>query len=233
MAAIAGVLVVAPAVAVPLPAAEPPSTWGAPIPGPLQPVRPFVAPSAPWAAGHRGVDLAATSGSEVRSAGPGVVAFAGPVAGRWVVAVVHVGGLRTSYEPVMGAPPVGTAVAAGDPIGRLSTVGSHCAPRACLHWGLRVDGVYADPMSLLDHGPVRLLPVGPAGDEPARRGGAAGRGAGGRTALRETGDAARSAMVGVVAGAAALAAFGARVRSRRDRSRAFQPASPGGQSGAP
>src|SRR4051794_10499985 len=45
-------------------------------------VRRFAPPPSPWLPGHRGVDLAGLRGSIVRAAGPGVVAFAGMVAGR-------------------------------------------------------------------------------------------------------------------------------------------------------
>ncbi len=62
-------------------------------------LRGFHPPPVPWGAGHRGVDLAASSGQTVRSAGAGQVAYAGVLAGRGVVVVRH-GELRTTYEPV-------------------------------------------------------------------------------------------------------------------------------------
>jgi murein DD-endopeptidase MepM/ murein hydrolase activator NlpD len=74
------------------------------------------------------------------------------------VSVDHPGGLRTTYEPVVPAVSRGDPVAAGDVLGRLGGVGSHCVTTACLHWGLRRGGTYLDPLSLLPTG-VRLLPV--------------------------------------------------------------------------
>ena len=145
--------------------------WRWPLDPPVAVVTAFVAPAGPFAAGHRGVDLAGQVGEAVRAAGAGVVAFAGVVAGRGVVSVDHPGGLRTSYEPVAAAVGLGDLVGAGAVLGRLQAVASHCPPAACLHWGLRRGGTYLDPRSLLGALQVRLLPVwGSAGPATARAG---------------------------------------------------------------
>ena len=123
--------------------------------------RRFDPPEEKWGSGHRGVDLLAPAGSIVLSPGPGVVTFAGPVARRGVVVVTHPDGLRTSLEPVAATVPVGTAVAAGTTIGVVEdggTTSSHCAPRSCVHWGVRRGERYIDPLSLLDRPPIVLLP---------------------------------------------------------------------------
>ncbi|WP_235537103.1 M23 family metallopeptidase [Nocardioides sp. Soil805] len=134
----------------------PVGTW------PLDPrpevVATFDPPEDPWGAGHRGVDLAGRIGQPVRAALPGTVAFAGRIAGRPVVSVSH-GDTRTTYEPVVASVEVGTAVAAGDVVGVLELPGSHCFPRACLHWGWRRGETYLDPLDLVGGGPVRLLPL--------------------------------------------------------------------------
>lgn len=118
----------------------------------------FDPPSDPWSSGHRGVDLGGRVTQPVRSALPGRVAFAGRIAGRGVVVVRH-GDTRTTYEPVTAVVAVGDAVAAGDVIGHLEVVGSHCFPRACLHWGWLRGETYLDPLRLVGGGPVRLLPL--------------------------------------------------------------------------
>ncbi|MFJ1755741.1 murein hydrolase activator EnvC family protein [Kitasatospora sp. NPDC088134] len=122
----------------------------------------FDPPPVRWAAGHRGVDLAAAPGSVVRAAAPGVVTFSGQVAGRPVVVVTHSGSgtppLRTTYLPVAGSVPVGTAVAAGEAIGVLTGDSGHC-PVDCLHWGLLRGDRYLDPLALLGTGRARLLPL--------------------------------------------------------------------------
>ncbi|MFD5433345.1 peptidoglycan DD-metalloendopeptidase family protein [Kitasatospora sp. NPDC127067] len=141
--------------------------WGGarawPVGGPGGVLGRFEPPAKVWAAGHRGVDLAAEPGVEVRTAAPGVVAFSGLVAGRPVVTVAHPGSgsppLRTTYLPVTGTVPVGTPVAAGQPIGLLAPDGRHCAGRDCLHWGLLRGSRYLDPLALFGAGTARLLPL--------------------------------------------------------------------------
>lgn len=104
------------------------------------------------------MDLAGHPGQVVRTALPGTVAFAGSIAGKPVVTVVH-GARRTTYEPVVATVAVGDTVSAGQPIGRLSVLHGHCLPAACLHWGLRRGDTYLDPLTLVGGGPVRLLPL--------------------------------------------------------------------------
>ncbi|HET8603530.1 MAG TPA: M23 family metallopeptidase [Marmoricola sp.] len=126
----------------------------------------FDPPSAPWGAGHRGVDLLGRPGEVVRAAAAGRIVFAARLAGRGVVVVDH-GSVRTTYEPVAATVHVGQQVAEGQPLGRLQAASSHCFPRACLHWGLLRGDTYLDPLTLVGAGPVRLLPWradgGPAG----------------------------------------------------------------------
>lgn len=121
-------------------------------------VRGFEPPSSPWGAGHRGVDLLGQVGQGVRAALPGRISFAGVLAGRGVVVVDH-GATRTTYEPVTASVAVGTPVDAGERIGALQLAGSHCFPRACLHWGWIEGTTYLDPLRLVGAGPVRLLPL--------------------------------------------------------------------------
>jgi murein DD-endopeptidase MepM/ murein hydrolase activator NlpD len=149
----------------PRPAAAPPpgrvGSWRWPLDPAPRVVRGFHPGPAPWSPGHRGVDLAAT-GREVLAAHAGVVSFAGILGGRGVVSIDHGGGLRTTYEPLVVAVRRGQRVSAGDPVGRLTDSGSHCAPAACLHWGAIGPAGYLDPLTLLaPAGPVVLLPMAP------------------------------------------------------------------------
>lgn len=130
-------------------------------------VRGLEPPPSPWAAGHRGVDLAAHPGQLVRAAESGTVTFAGPVGGRGAVTVEHPAlgrpVLRTTYQPLAATVHKGDRVLAGQPLGRLQGGPSHCAG-GCLHWGLLRGSEYLDPLVLLPvwlrrGRPPALLPV--------------------------------------------------------------------------
>jgi murein DD-endopeptidase MepM/ murein hydrolase activator NlpD len=177
---------------------------------PLSVTRPFQPPPTPYAAGHRGADLAGAPGQPVRAAAAGRVSYAAVLAGRGVVVVMH-GALRTTYEPVTALVHTGDAVAAGAPIGTLETGHAGCPVAACLHWGLLRDEVYLDPLAMLGPQPVRLLPLAKAGTAARAAVGVAGSAA--ATAPRPGGgggpDAATWSLV-AVAGAGLLVASGRR-----------------------
>jgi murein DD-endopeptidase MepM/ murein hydrolase activator NlpD len=118
----------------------------------------FDPPETPYGAGHRGVDLLGRPGERVHAALAGTVTYAAPLAGRGVVVVSH-GDTRTTYEPVAATVSVGDTVPQGAVLGSLQTVGSHCLPRACLHWGWIRGETYLDPLGLVGAGPIRLLPL--------------------------------------------------------------------------
>lgn len=140
--------------------AAPPPVLDSPI-APFRAERLFDPPTHPWAAGHRGVDLVATTGGVVTAPGDGIVTFAGTVVNRGVVTIDHGGGWRSSLEPVEPSVAVGDRVRAGDPVGTVADGAWHC-PSACLHWGVRLGGDYVNPLDvLLGYGRVRLLPLVP------------------------------------------------------------------------
>jgi murein DD-endopeptidase MepM/ murein hydrolase activator NlpD len=105
-------------------------------------------------AGNRGWEYQTTAGSPVRAAGAGIVAFAGPVAGRLVVAIAHPDGLRTTYTGLAAL-----AVSAGVAVGR----GAQIAIAAdTLHFGVRCSTEYVDPGVLFPStglGRPHLVPV--------------------------------------------------------------------------
>lgn len=165
------------AVAAPAPARADTGPWTWPLSPEPRVVRDFDPPEQRWLAGHRGVDLAGAAGAPVLAAGGGRVTYAGWLVDRGVVVVTH-GALRTTYEPVDPAVSVGAVVRPGDELGTLAVEGGHCAPAACLHWGLRRGDTYLNPLLLVRRGPARLLPVwtGPAMTSPVVLGGGLGAG---------------------------------------------------------
>lgn len=133
-------------------------------PYPSRVLRGFDPPEHNWLPGHRGVDLAAAVGAQVFAAGPGIVAFAGTVAGTPTVSIDHPDGIRTTYQPVTASVGAGKEVTTGQAIGVLAR--GHRDPG--LHWGARPQGFtdrYLNPLELLAAPAIRLKPV----DEPARR----------------------------------------------------------------
>jgi len=137
---------------------RPQSGYGWPLAPAPAVSRPFQPPSQPYGPGHRGVDLVGLPDQPVLAAGAGVVVYAGPLADRGVVSIDHADGLRTSYEPVRASVRPGQLVRRGEPVGLLEPGHLGCRSAACLHWGLRRDGQYLDPLLLVRRTRVRLLP---------------------------------------------------------------------------
>lgn len=132
--------------------------WRWPLrPAPPRVVGVFDPPGSPWGPGHRGIDLAAPVRQPVYAAGAGRIGYAGRLAGRGVVTVVH-GSLRTTYVPVSPVVRRGQQVGAGRQIGTMEDSLAHCGALNCLHLGLLRGAVYLDPLSLFG-GRIRLLPV--------------------------------------------------------------------------
>jgi murein DD-endopeptidase MepM/ murein hydrolase activator NlpD len=94
----------------------------------------------------------------VLAAGGGTVIFAGELAGRGVVSVLHADGLRTTYEPVTPQVAQGAVVRRGQVLGELQAGHAGCPEAACLHWGLRRGDTYLDPLRLIGRWEIRLKP---------------------------------------------------------------------------
>jgi murein DD-endopeptidase MepM/ murein hydrolase activator NlpD len=138
-------------------AAAAPARWSWPVATPHAIVRPFIAPASEYAAGHRGIDIAAR-GAVVAPA-DGVVHFAGVVVDRPVLSIEHPGGVLSSYEPVTSELRAGDVVTRGEVIGEVQP--GHCRS-PCLHFGVRIDGEYVSPLLFLGGIPHSvLLPTRP------------------------------------------------------------------------
>ncbi len=140
------------------PAHADPLTLQQPVPG--RALTLFDSSATRYSAGHRGVDLAASSGDAVHAAADGTVFFAGMVAGRPTISVDHGGSVRTTYTPAVAQVSKGQRVVAGQVIGVVG-VDDHCRS-ACLHWGLTDGSDYFDPLAQLVTPGIRLLPHGSA-----------------------------------------------------------------------
>ena len=139
---VALVLLSAPAIA----RADTQSQWLHPVDGPV--ARPFDPPRSRFGAGHLGADLEVVAGAPVHAAGPGVVSFAGSIAGSRHVVIAHAGNLRTSYSFLATlAVRRGDQVTAGETIGTAGGVGEG-HDGSVLHFGLRTGETYVDPMAL-------------------------------------------------------------------------------------
>ncbi|MFT2706475.1 murein hydrolase activator EnvC family protein [Clavibacter zhangzhiyongii] len=122
--------------------------WSWPVDPPHVVTRPFEAPTTPYGPGHRGIDVAADPGAEVRAVADGTVSFAGVVVDRPVVSVQHAGGLVSSVEPVVPSVAAGDVVRAGQVIGTVAGEPRH-EPSGGVHLGARLHGEYVDPAPLL------------------------------------------------------------------------------------
>lgn len=139
----------------PAAAEEPIGGWDWPVIAPTVVAR-FEAPAHEYGAGHRGIDVASSTGDPgVHAPADGVVAFAGAVAGRGVVTIDHGDGLVSTLEPVETQVSAGEAVSRGDVVAVLAA-GGH-APAGTLHFGVRRDGAYINPLMLLGGIPRAIL----------------------------------------------------------------------------
>ncbi|RJQ08967.1 MAG: M23 family metallopeptidase [Bacillota bacterium] len=102
-----------------------------------------------WGRMHRGIDIAASSGVNIRAAADGKVTYVGWYGqyGRCVI-VDHGGGLTTLYahasEILVG---LGAQVKRGDPIARIGSTGNATGPH--LHFEVRVKGAAQNPLLYL------------------------------------------------------------------------------------
>ena len=128
--------------------------WAWPV-APAAVVARFVEPSSAYGPGHRGIDLQSVRGDVVVAPADGVVAFSGRVAGRGVVTIDHGQGLVSTLEPVVPELRPGDSVRRGQRVALLD-VGGH-AREGTLHLGVRRDGVYIDPLTLLSRPPRAVL----------------------------------------------------------------------------
>ena len=174
-----------------LPAAAPAAVAGRPVPPPPPPpvgpgpprvpalwmpvagavVRGFDARAGPYGPGHRGIDIAAPVGELVGAPAAGKVVFSGPVAGTAWVSLQVAPGVVVTLGPLLDPVTVGrvrprAAIGRVGPGHQPGWVGS---AGTTVHLGVRVDGVYVDPLAyLVDRPRARLAPLATPGGLPGR-----------------------------------------------------------------
>jgi murein DD-endopeptidase MepM/ murein hydrolase activator NlpD len=139
-----------------------PGGWTWPVEGPV--LRPFDPPDNPYGSGHRGIDIGAARSTAVVAPAAGQVTFAGPVGGKLFMTIDHGGGVSSTYS-WLGSLLVrkGDVVPAGLAVA-LTGWGHEGSLVPHLHFGVKLDGTYVDPMLYL--GPlsvtafIRLAPLG-------------------------------------------------------------------------
>jgi len=140
-----------------------PWTW--PVTGAI--VRGFDPPDDPYGAGHRGIDIAAAVGTVVVAPDDGVVTFAGKVGGRLFLTIDHGGGISSTCSWLTSAlVHKNDHVTRGQPVATTGW-GHPELPVPQLHFGVRSNGSYVDPMAFLASlsvtGLIHLAPLGGSG----------------------------------------------------------------------
>jgi murein DD-endopeptidase MepM/ murein hydrolase activator NlpD len=144
-------------------------TWTWPVSGPV--TRGYDAPVSPYGTGHRGIDIAAPVGTVVVAPAAGIVSFAGSVGGHLFLSIDHGGGVVSSCSWLLALlVEAGDVVAQGQPVASSGT-GHPQEPVPHVHFGVRLNGAYVDPMDYLEPvgvvGLIRLAPIEPSGPDPA------------------------------------------------------------------
>lgn len=153
LALLLAVSIAALATSPPLDAAQ--GSWLWPIEQQRQVIRSFEEPAHEYAAGHRGIKIAAALGASVRAPTDALVLFSGSVAGRGVVTLETPTGFVITLEPITSVLTSGESVAAGDIIGSVATGGP--SPPGQLHVGVRLEGRYIDPLPFFGKIPRAVL----------------------------------------------------------------------------
>lgn len=163
MRRIALLLLLVPTLAVAdMPPAPAAGLWTWPVAGPI--LQAFDPPANPYGSGHRGIDVGAAVGTAIVAPAAGVVSFAGKVGGQLFLTLAHGGALQSTASWLSDV-----VVHKGDVVTEGQVVAhtgwGHAAdPLPHLHFSVRLDGAYVDPLEYLTSMDVssliRLAPIG-------------------------------------------------------------------------
>jgi murein DD-endopeptidase MepM/ murein hydrolase activator NlpD len=137
--------------------------WSWPLTGPV--IRPFEPPATAYGPGHRGIDIAAPIGTPVVAPDAGVVRFAGRIGGSLFLSLDHSHSLQSTYSWLDSVDVArGDAVFRGERIAS-SGPGHPGSTVTHLHFGVKRDGTYIDPLTVLGPAPVSdLIALAPLED---------------------------------------------------------------------
>lgn len=117
-------------------------------------IDPFRPPAHIGAPGNRGLEYGSSDNRIVAAAASGYVLFAGPVAGRKAITIVHADGVRTTYTGLLDI-----WVQSGMNVNQYSAI---AVASTGFHFGARINDHYLDPQILIDASvideQVRLVP---------------------------------------------------------------------------
>ena len=156
----ASVLVIAAVCGASLPASAA-GTWPWPVVGPV--IRGYDPPGSPYGSGHRGIDIGAPYGTPIAVPAAGTVSFSGKVGGYLFLTIQHGGGVASTYSWVSTLlVKKNDAVRTGQ-IVALTGEGHPGSDATHLHFAVKLNGAYVNPLDYLSPGSVvdliRLVPV--------------------------------------------------------------------------
>jgi murein DD-endopeptidase MepM/ murein hydrolase activator NlpD len=138
-------------------------TWPWPVVGPV--IRGYDPPDSPYGSGHRGIDIGAAYGTPVVAPAAGTVSFSGKVGGYLFLTIQHGGGVSSSYSWVSALLVKKSDVVGAGQVVALTGQGHPGSDVTHLHFAVKLDGVYVNPLDYLSAGSVvdliRLVPVPP------------------------------------------------------------------------
>lgn len=151
------------AVWVATPPASAAGAWPWPVVGPV--IRGYDPPGSPYGSGHRGIDIGAPYGTPIAAPAAGTVSFSGKVGGSLFLTIQHGGGVASTYSWVSSLLVKKNDTVRVGQIVALTGQGHPGSVATHLHFAVKLNGSYVNPLDYLSPGSVvgliRLVPVAP------------------------------------------------------------------------
>jgi murein DD-endopeptidase MepM/ murein hydrolase activator NlpD len=138
-------------------------TWPWPVVGPV--IRGYDPPNSVYGAGHRGIDIGAAYGTPIAAPASGTVSFSGKVGGYLFLTIQHGAGVASTYSWVSALFVKKNDVVRTGQVVALTGQGHPGSDVTHLHFAVKLNGAYVNPLDYLTPGSVvgliRLVPVPP------------------------------------------------------------------------